>query len=63
MMATYPKMVYSALVDLTSFILIIVWASLNLGTDAATEWWILPDDEKKKEDWPIEERSDELLYY
>ena len=44
MMATFPKLIWNAFIDIVFFILIVVWMTLNLGSDDATAWWILPND-------------------
>ena len=62
MMATYPKLVWNSLIDIASFVSLIIFMSINLGSDAAVEWWILPDEEKKETDWPLDPDSDKLLY-
>ena len=60
MMSTAPKIVWSSLIDIINFILIIYFMSLNLGSVDATEWWILPNDEKEETDFPIEKTSDKM---
>ena len=63
MMASHEKVVISALCDLISFILTIIFLAIIYADDEAKEWLKLSDSEKEDEHFPLHPDSNNILWF